>query len=774
MKTNSGARTARSAIPDAPERAPRLLPVGAVASYLHRRASQDPATPMLYFARSSRRAEALTAMLKLFGGDLSAAIFPRWDGSVADGIPPSPEAMGRRMSVLRWLLDREKRPRVIVTTPEAALRRVPPRTIWKSIHLEFRTGDSVAAEEVQKRLEAIGYWFDERVDEPGEAVLRGQVIEVFPAAAPRPCRIEIAEGRIAAIRSYDPVTQRSVHDTEHLIVDPATETFDADSEASNEGETIFDYLDDALLVIEEGAARRAQDVLSAFEADGDAAAYLSWEGWNQRTRTAIDAAGEGRGAADVPPFARDSDPVAAFKRFAEPLRDQGYRLVLAGPDGHMLRIWKRRVERTLDARLTPVEGWDAVREASSDQPSLLAQPIEQGFIDHEEKIVCVALRDLAGQSARQPGRGIGTAQIAETQLRFGDVVVHLEYGLGVLECLEPAGGEDEAEVLRLRYADDAVLLVPLKDIGLIWRYGGSESDVALDRLKGGNWIQRRDRTMQDIGQTAIRMVAALEERAGRRAPPLQPDRLEFERFCASFPFNLTEDQAAAAEAIAQDLGSGRPMDRLLCGDVGFGKTEIALRAIAAAVFSGRQALIVSPTTVLARQHFDVFRKRFARHGVEVAMLSRLNTPAEAREVKAGLIDGSIRVVVATHAICGNGIGFEDLALVVIDEEQRFGTRHKRLIRTLAPDLHFLSMTARLYRVPCRRASLASPTSASSQPHQDAAARCAPLQFPSPQRQSARHCWERRRGEGRVLLSVRASRISSRSRDGFGTWSRISR
>src|SRR5690606_18615215 len=207
-----------------------------------------------------------------------------------------------------------------------------------------------------------------------------------------------------------------------------------------------------------------------------------------------------------------------------------------------------------------------------------------------------------------------------------------------------------------------------KDIGLIWRYGGSESDVALDRLKGSNWIQRRDRTMQDIGQTAIRMVAALEERAGRRAPPLQPDRLEFERFCASFPFNLTEDQAAAAEAIAQDLGSGRPMDRLLCGDVGFGKTEIALRAIAAAVFSGRQALIVSPTTVLARQHFDVFRKRFARHGVEVAMLSRLNTPAEAREVKAGLIDGSIRVVVATHAICRNGIGFEDLALVVIDEE----------------------------------------------------------------------------------------------------------
>lgn len=705
MKTSSGTQTTRSAVPDAPEvddsasqpspeeRTQVLLPVGAVASFLHRRVSQKAAAPMLYFARSTSRAEAITALLRLFGGDLSAAIFPRWDGSVADGIPPSPEAMGRRMSVLRWLLDRENRPRIIVTTPEAALRRVPPRSIWKSIHLEFRTGDRIEAKEVQKRLEAIGYWFDERVDEPGEAVLRGQVIEVFPAAAPRPCRIEIADGRIAAIRSYDPVTQRSVHDTEHLIVDPATETFDADSEASNEGETIFDYLDDAELIIEEGAGRRARDVLSAFEADGDAAAYLSWDEWNQRTQAAIDAAAEATTAADVPAFARDSNPLAAFKRFAEPLRDQGYRLVLAGPEGHALRLWKRRVERALEARLTSVEDWDAVRQASSDQLSFLAQPIEQGFIDHEEQIACVALRDLAGQAARQPGRELGTAQIADAQLRFGDVVVHLEYGLGVLEGLEPAGGEEEAEVLRLRYADDAVLLVPLKDIGLIWRYGGAESDVALDRLKGGNWIQRRDRTMQDIGETAIRMIAALEERAERRAKPLQPDRLEFERFCASFPFNLTEDQAAAAEAIAQDLASGRPMDRLLCGDVGFGKTEIALRAIAAAVFSGRQAIIVAPTTVLARQHFDVFRKRFARHGIEVAMLSRLNTPAEAREVKAGLIDGSIRVVVATHAICGKDIGFEDLALVVIDEEQRFGTRHKKQIRSLAPDLHFLSMTA---------------------------------------------------------------------------------
>lgn len=682
-----------SSQPVSEERVADVLPAGAVASILCRLAGSNPARPILYVTPSTHRAQSLTALLKVLGGDNSAAFFPRWDGSVADRIAPSPEATGQRMSLLRRLVDPEHRPQIIVTTPEAALRRVPPRTIWKGIHLEFRAGDSVEAEEVQQRLEATGYRFDERVDEPGEAVLRGQVIEVFPAAAPRPFRVEIADGRIASIRSYDPATQRSVHDVEDLIVDPMTETFPAGGDEPPEMETIFDYLDDAQLIVEEGVARRAWDTLAAFEEDGDAAAYLSWEEWTSRTRSAADAPAGPEAGAAVPSFARDSDPLAAFKRFAATFRDTGYRFVLAGPDGSLLRLWTRRVERALEASLTERENWDAVREASPGQASLLTQPIEQGFIDHEDKIACIALRDLAGQSARQPARHLQPAWMLDAQMRFGDVVVHVEYGLGILEDLEPAGGDDDAEVLRLRYADDAVLLVPLKDIGLIWRYGGSEADVALDRLKGGNWIERRDKTMKAIGETATRMVSALEERAGRRAPPLRPDRVDFERFCASFPFNLTEDQVAAADAVADDLASGRPMDRLLCGDVGFGKTEIAMRAIAAAVFSGRQAAIVAPTTVLARQHFEVFRKRFRRQGIEVAMLSRLNTPAQARRVKAGLADGSIRVVIATHAICGKGVGFEDLALVVIDEEQRFGTRHKTLVRSLAPDLHVLSMTA---------------------------------------------------------------------------------
>lgn len=678
-------------------KADAVLPIGAVASMLHRRIVDDRATPILYIARSSARAEALARLLKLFGGELTAAVFPRWDGSPADAIPPSAQAMGRRMSVLRWLLDRDNRPRVVVATPEAVLRRVPPRSIWKSIHLEFRPGDRIEPEAVRDDLEAIGYQFDERVDEPGEAVLRGLVIEVFPAAAPRPCRIEIAEGTIVDIRSYDPVTQRSVHDVEQLIVDPASETLahlEAAEKVAAGRETLFDYLDDAQLLIEEGALRRGVDVLSALEEAEGGAAFLSEQEWDARVSVAMPAPNMAGGTIEVPAFAREQDPLAAFTRFLEPLSKKNYRLVLAGPEGQVLQLWRRRVERALGARLEPVQDWDAVRALKPDQPSLLVGPVEQGFLDHEEKIACVTLRDLAGQAAGPRSRGFGANQLVDTQLRFGDVVVHIDHGLGILEGIETADdGNGGAEVMRLRYADDAVLLVPLKDIGLIWRYGGPEADVALDRLKGSAWIKRRDETMKAIAGTAKRMVAALKQRAERRAKPLRPDRLQFERFCASFPFTLTDDQADAAEAVAADLAAGRPMNRLLCGDVGFGKTEIALRAVAAAVFSGRQAAIVAPTTVLARQHFDVFRRRFARHGVKVEMLSRLNTTAEAKAVKSGLADGSIRAVVARHAICGKDVAFDDLALVVVDEEQRFGSRHKKIMRTLAPDLHFLSMTA---------------------------------------------------------------------------------
>jgi transcription-repair coupling factor (superfamily II helicase) len=248
-------------------------------------------------------------------------------------------------------------------------------------------------------------------------------------------------------------------------------------------------------------------------------------------------------------------------------------------------------------------------------------------------------------------------------------------------------------VIRLDYANDATLMVPADEMGKVWRYGSAADAVSLDRLDTEAWEKRRTEVEAEVAESAGRLVAVVRERQAREAPKLVPPRAAYERFVARFPFSETADQLNAVEATLKDLASGRPMNRLVCGDVGFGKTEVALRAAAAAALAGKQVAVVAPTTVLVRQHVKTFERRFAGLGIKVAHLSRLVTPAEAREVKKGLADGSVRVVIGTHALVGKDVGFAELGLVVIDEEQRFGAAHKAKLQGLSEGVHVLTLTA---------------------------------------------------------------------------------
>ena len=688
-----------------------LRPVGAVAATVARLAARPKARPILYVARNSSRAREIHAVLSILTGPERTALLPRWDGYPADGVAPSATAVGKRMSLLRWLLNEEKRPAAVVTTAAALMRRVPPRRVWQDIHIEFRVGDSIEIGDVEARLARIGYVLDERCDEPGEAAIHGSVIEFFPAAAPRPCRIEHEDGIIRSIRSFDPVTQRSVAGTEHLIVDPASERVgELGDDARNrslslaelygEAETLFDYLPDAEIVLESEADRSASAFHASLE-DTDkrqARDFLTDQEWETRVAERLSAVVEEARPSDedshVPLFASRRDALTAVEAFAEPLREQGYRIVLAAPKGGEAGLWSRRLARLFGTRTARADDWGTVLKAEPGALLRLEAEIAEGFVAHEDKVVVLTLRHLAGQS-----RG-SSAEAPEDVFRrndelfgIGDAVVHIDHGVGILEGLETVGDEIENEAIRLRFADDATLLVPLHEIGALWRYGGEGTEVSLDKLKGDSWIAKRNRIVGEIATTAGRMVERLKEKDRAKAKPLQPDRVAFERFCERFAHDLTPGQGRAVDAILADLRSGRPMDRLLCGDVGFGKTEVALRAVAAAALSGRQVAVVAPTTVLARQHFETFAKRFARDGIEIALLSRLQSSQEARDIRERLADGRIRVLVATHAVCGKDVAFDDLALVVIDEEQRFGSRHKETIRKLAPDLHVLSMTA---------------------------------------------------------------------------------
>jgi transcription-repair coupling factor (superfamily II helicase) len=276
----------------------------------------------------------------------------------------------------------------------------------------------------------------------------------------------------------------------------------------------------------------------------------------------------------------------------------------------------------------------------------------------------------------------------------GDLVVHAEHGIGRFDglvTLELGGAPHDC--LKLLYAGGDKLFVPVENLDILTRYGNADTEVQLDKLGGVGWQNRKARIKQRIKELAdelIKIAAAREMRKGQTlvlAPGL------YDEFAARFPFEETEDQLRAIHAVLGDLASGKPMDRLICGDVGFGKTEVALRAAFVAAMSGKQVAILAPTTLLARQHFKNFGERFAGLPLRVEQISRFVTPRQAAEVKKGLADGSVDIVIGTHALLGKTVSFKDLGLVVVDEEQHFGVTHKERLKQLRSEVHVLTMTA---------------------------------------------------------------------------------
>ena len=345
--------------------------------------------------------------------------------------------------------------------------------------------------------------------------------------------------------------------------------------------------------------------------------------------------------------------------------------------------------------IEPVADWAAVRAAPAGALLSLVMPVDRGWrgADDQGDIVAVAAADLIGSRAIAETGGSTdpfAAQVAE--LRIGDVVVHEDHGIGVVAGLEADGQGGDA--IALTYAGDARRLVPVAEADRLWRHGADADAVTLDKLDGSSWQKRRGEIDASIAESARELTRLAAERDQQVAPALAPDAGAYERFAAGFAFSETADQARAIAAVRVDLASGKPMDRLVIGDVGYGKTEVALRAAALAALAGHQVVVAAPTTVLVRQHIETFRRRFQGTGVEVAGLSRLADAAEKKRVKAGLADGSIGIVIGTGAVAAKGVAYKNLALVVIDEEQRFGTADKMKLRGLGSAAsHVLSLSA---------------------------------------------------------------------------------
>src|SRR5476651_605802 len=345
--------------------------------------------------------------------------------------------------------------------------------------------------------------------------------------------------------------------------------------------------------------------------------------------------------------------------------------------------------------LATVNSWRTVQATPRNEAMLAVVGMESGFeTDH---VAVISEQDILGDRLVRPrkaSRKLDNFISEVTSLASGDLVVHVEHGIGRfvgLQTLEVAGAPHDC--LELHYAAETKLFLPVENIELLSRYGSDHAHVELDRLGGSGWQARKAKLKNRIREIAGELIKIAAERHVHTAPKFPLHQGTYDEFCARFPYEETEDQLGAITATLHDLDSGRPMDRLICGDVGFGKTEVALRAAFIAAINGKQVAIVVPTTLLARQHFKTFTERFHGFPVNVAQASRLVPAAELAAVKAGLASGSVDIVIGTHALLGKAIKFKDLALLVVDEEQHFGVAHKEKLKTLRAEVHVLTLTA---------------------------------------------------------------------------------
>ncbi len=324
---------------------------------------------------------------------------------------------------------------------------------------------------------------------------------------------------------------------------------------------------------------------------------------------------------------------------------------------------------------------------------LAVWPLEHGFETPE--LTVISEQDVLGDRLIRPARRRRRADnfLTETQsLTPGDLVVHVEHGVGRflgLEVITAVGAAHEC--LAIEYAEKAKLYLPVENIELLSRFGHEEG--LLDKLGGGAWQARKARMKDRIRQMAERLIRIAAERALRSAPELAPPEEIWDQFLARFPYAETEDQLQTIDDVLGDLAAGHPMDRLICGDVGFGKTEVAIRAAFVAAMAGVQVAVIAPTTLLARQHYRTFAERFRGFPVQVHPLSRFVPAREADRTRAGLADGTVDIAVGTHALLAKGIRFKRLGLLIIDEEQHFGVAHKERLKELRSDVHVLTMTA---------------------------------------------------------------------------------
>lgn len=643
--------------------------------------------------------------------DAGLLYYPAYETLFEPSIHEDPDIIGYRLQVLQQLAADDTLSGMIVTCVQAMMQKTVSRAALENRSIELHVGREIEMEEVVKQITDFGYEMAFEVSVKGQACRRGGLIDIWPVTELWPVRIEFAGSTIESMRTFDPPNQRSLKKQEQLRI-PAVKDDAAADEAGGRTGTILDYLrEDTLFVwsgrdlIEQHAcifheSARETGLSKTIEALSDLQSRLSRCGARQ-VFTACQ---------DPDPAVFDFAPVPRIpelrgRSFVPDLQESTRQrliddLMERARGGQTVNVYME----TSGARKHFIESLPGGKHAGF---HVRQGSLSGGFMSDSLGLVAVAEADLYGarqargqrytpRSARGGPDRIPAARITGlSDIEPGDPVIHVEHGLGrYMGLFDIVVNGKQQEVLTVEYADDAKLHIPVSQAHLLTRYvGASPHRVRLHRLGGRRWNREKSAADDAIMDLASSLIELQAERSLLSGYEFEGDTTWQHEFEASFPYRETSDQTRVIQEVRADMQSPKPMDRLICGDAGYGKTEVAMRAAFKAVMNSKQVAVLVPTTVLAQQHFDTFRERMAGYPVRIELLSRFRTQKERNSVIDDLARGVVDIVIGTHALINPRVRFKDLGLVAIDEEQRFGVVHKERLKQLRRLVDVLTMTA---------------------------------------------------------------------------------
>ncbi len=738
---------------------------------------------LCHVALDDARAHLLLDLLAFFAPDVACVYFPAWDCLPYDRVSPSNAVVAQRVhalsTLLQWDAEKERKPRILVTTVNAALQRMMPRSALHQSGFSAATGQRLDVDALQNYLVAHGYSRTETVREAGEFAMRGGIIDIFPSGDETPVRFDLFGDEVESIRHFDADTQRSGDKITHFALTPVGElnlteaqcnefrsgyreafgmagSADPLYEAVSEGrryngmehwlplfyggqlETLFDYLPARQVSFDLHVRRSHTERLSQVNDFYQARKTLKDAAMRKKsTKKSGDVSLSGSIYHPLPPDAlylnedewlaaeHHATLISSFKAPQDNLMDRGavkgrdFSDIRAMPDQDLFvelrSILAQDNKKTLIAcysngarerisslmenagitDIKPVNDAAMLKQLKPHQVGLCVLALESGFNAPDLRVITE--QDLLGDRlARKAGKKRKADQFLTevSSLQENDYIVHLDHGIGRFLSLETVKADKTLhDCLKIEYAGGDKLFVPVENIEVLSRFGDSEASVQLDKLGGAGWQARKAKAKKDLMAMADHLLSIAAARQLKKAPSLHISDGLYQEFAARFPYNETEDQQRAIDKTIADMARSFPMDRLVCGDVGFGKTEIAIRAAYVAAMSGKQVALIVPTTLLARQHYQNFMARFAGTGLRIELFSRLVSASDLKQAKEGLAEGSVNIAIGTHSLFGNTIKFADLGLAIIDEEQRFGVKQKERLKEIKENVHVLTLTA---------------------------------------------------------------------------------